>query len=91
MNFTLVASDRAQLEHAAARLMSRQGWSGDPHSYLEDVGPDQLVGTVEEVVEQLAAFAGAGVQRVMLQHLVHDDLDSVALIGREIIPRVASL
>ena len=39
----------------------------------------------------LADYAEAGVRRVMLQHLLHDDLDAVALIGREVIPRVAAL
>jgi hypothetical protein len=31
------------------------------------------------------------VERVMLQHLLHDDLDAVELTGREIIPSVANL
>jgi alkanesulfonate monooxygenase SsuD/methylene tetrahydromethanopterin reductase-like flavin-dependent oxidoreductase (luciferase family) len=91
MTMTLVASDRADLERQTARLMSRQGWSGEPRSYMEEVGPERIVGTVDDVVEQLTRFAEAGVRRVMLQHLVHDDLESVALIGREVIPRVASL
>ena len=43
------------------------------------------------MIEQLAAFAQAGVQRVMLQHLVHEDLEAVALIGERIIPAVADL
>jgi F420-dependent oxidoreductase-like protein len=90
MTFTLVASDQGELEHQVARLMSRQGWSGDPHAYLQDVESDRLVGTIDGLVEQLARFAEAGVSRVMLQHLVHDDLDTVALIGQELIPRVAS-
>jgi F420-dependent oxidoreductase-like protein len=91
MTMTLVASDQAELEYQTARLMSRQGWSGEPRSYMEEVGPERTVGTVDQVVEQLTRFAEAGVRRVMLQHLVHDDLESVALIGREIIPRVAAL
>jgi hypothetical protein len=30
-----------------------------------------------------------GYERVMLQHLVHDDLETVALIGRELAPAAA--
>jgi alkanesulfonate monooxygenase SsuD/methylene tetrahydromethanopterin reductase-like flavin-dependent oxidoreductase (luciferase family) len=40
-----------------------------------------LVGTVAELAGQLRAYESAGVERVMLQHLDHDDLDSVALLG----------
>ena len=42
-------------------------------------------------MSRLADYAEAGVRRVMLQHLLHDDLEAVALIGRELIPRVAAL
>jgi hypothetical protein len=27
-----------------------------------------------------------GIQRVLLQHLLHQDLDALALLGREVIP-----
>jgi F420-dependent oxidoreductase-like protein len=53
--------------------------------------PDQssIGGTPEQIVEQLRAYEGAGVTRVMLQHLAHEDLETVELIGREVIPAVA--
>ena len=38
-------------------------------------------GHLEEVREQLADLEEAGVERVMFQHLLHRDLDGVALIG----------
>jgi alkanesulfonate monooxygenase SsuD/methylene tetrahydromethanopterin reductase-like flavin-dependent oxidoreductase (luciferase family) len=40
-----------------------------------------LAGTVEEVVESLRSYASVGVDRVMLQHLVHEDIEMVALLG----------
>jgi alkanesulfonate monooxygenase SsuD/methylene tetrahydromethanopterin reductase-like flavin-dependent oxidoreductase (luciferase family) len=40
-----------------------------------------LFGTVDEVAERLRAFEAAGVERVMLQHLAHEDLEMVALLG----------
>ena len=48
-----------------------------------------VVGTVDQAVERLKAFEEAGVERVMLQHLAHEDLDMVHLIGQEIAPAVA--
>jgi hypothetical protein len=44
---------------------------------------------VDSAVEQLKKLADAGVERAMLQNLLHRDLDHVELIGREVIPAVA--
>jgi hypothetical protein len=44
---------------------------------------------VDEAAERLRAYEEAGVERVMLQHLDHADVDMVELIGRELIPAVA--
>ena len=91
MTTTLMASDVKDLEGRAARLLARRGDTSDPASYLAGLGPKRIIGTPDRVIEQLAAFAQAGVQRVMLQHLVHEDLEAVALIGERIIPAVADL
>jgi alkanesulfonate monooxygenase SsuD/methylene tetrahydromethanopterin reductase-like flavin-dependent oxidoreductase (luciferase family) len=40
-----------------------------------------LNGTVDEVAERLREYEAAGVERVMLQHLAHDDLEMVGLLG----------
>jgi F420-dependent oxidoreductase-like protein len=49
---------------------------------LGDAAENALSGTVEQIGERLQAYAEAGVERVMLQHLLHRDLDAVALMGR---------
>jgi len=41
----------------------------------------QLVGTVEQVAQALREYESAGVERAMVQHLVHEDLEMVALLG----------
>ena len=56
---------------------------------LEREGEHAPVGTVDQVVERLKAIEEIGYERVMLQHLAHRDLDTVALIGRELAPAVA--
>jgi alkanesulfonate monooxygenase SsuD/methylene tetrahydromethanopterin reductase-like flavin-dependent oxidoreductase (luciferase family) len=43
--------------------------------------PPPLRGTVDEVAAQLREYEGAGVDRAMLQHLVHEDVDMVAVLG----------
>ena len=54
-----------------------------------DHDPAWLVGSPDDMVEQVKALEEAGVDRVMLQHLQHDDLEIVKRIGREIIPEVS--
>ncbi len=53
-------------------------------AYREATGRDDeppLTGTVEQVAERLAAYERVGVKRAMLQHLVHEDVEMVALLG----------
>jgi F420-dependent oxidoreductase-like protein len=52
-------------------------------------GQHAPVGTVAQLAERLEALEEIGYERVMLQHLAHKDLDTVALIGRELAPAVA--
>jgi F420-dependent oxidoreductase-like protein len=55
----------------------------------DDHDPAWIVGSLDEMADQLRALEQAGVERIMLQHLQHHDLDAVELIGRELIPAVS--
>jgi F420-dependent oxidoreductase-like protein len=48
----------------------------------------RLEGGSSELVDRLRRLADAGVERVMLQHLRHDDLGTVRRVGREVIPEL---
>jgi F420-dependent oxidoreductase-like protein len=83
----VVGRDERELRESARRIGARFG--REPQDVLDryrDYGP---VGTVEQVVERLKQTEELGYDRVMLQHLAHQDLDTVALIGRELAPAVA--
>ncbi len=54
-----------------------------------DPGSTGVAGTVERVTERLLELEEAGVQRVMLQHLLHTDLETIELIGSELVPKVS--
>jgi len=43
--------------------------------------PPPIVGTVDQVVAQLREYEAVGVERAMLQHLSHDDVEMVAVLG----------
>ena len=83
-----VGRDDAEALHRARRRLERSGRpDDDPSALLEE--ENVLVGTVDQVVARLQAYAEAGVERAFLQHLDHTDLDMVRLIGEQIVPAVA--
>jgi alkanesulfonate monooxygenase SsuD/methylene tetrahydromethanopterin reductase-like flavin-dependent oxidoreductase (luciferase family) len=76
MTGVLVGRDRAEFEERR-RLLAERGY---------ELSGAWIAGTVDEVAEQLAAFRDAGLARVMCQHMLHTDLDAVALIGEDLAP-----
>jgi alkanesulfonate monooxygenase SsuD/methylene tetrahydromethanopterin reductase-like flavin-dependent oxidoreductase (luciferase family) len=83
----VVGRDERELHESARRIGARFG--REPQEVLDRYGQFGPVGTVEQVVERLKQIEEVGYERVMLQHLAHQDLDTVALIGRELAPAVA--
>ncbi|HEX6230522.1 MAG TPA: TIGR03560 family F420-dependent LLM class oxidoreductase [Actinomycetota bacterium] len=62
--------------------------AGPSEAYLEDISRDCIVGTVEQAVDRMNAYARAGVQRFVLNHGLFDDLDQIQLLAEEILPAV---
>ena len=86
MTLSFVGADRSELEARRRRVADRTGRSPDD---VPGSGERAIMGTVEEVVEKLRAYEEAGVERVMLQHLDHEDVEMVELLGAEVAPAVA--
>ena len=87
MTGVVIGADDTELARRAQRLEQRQGFA--PGSLLSDPPSGWIVGTVEQAAERLRALGDAGVDRVMCQQLVHDDLDAIALLGERVAPLVA--
>jgi alkanesulfonate monooxygenase SsuD/methylene tetrahydromethanopterin reductase-like flavin-dependent oxidoreductase (luciferase family) len=85
----LAGEDETELLDRAARLAEWQGADPDPEAFLAAQRKSSLAGTLEEGIERLRELEQAGVERVMLQHLLHRDLDAVEQIGRVVAPAVA--
>jgi alkanesulfonate monooxygenase SsuD/methylene tetrahydromethanopterin reductase-like flavin-dependent oxidoreductase (luciferase family) len=83
----VVGRDDRELQDSVRRIGGVFG--RDPRDVLEGSGNHAPVGTVDQVVGRLKGLEELGYDRVMLQHLAHKDLDTVALIGRELAPAVA--
>ena len=91
MTRLVIGADDRDVKQRAATLMDRLDERGDIDAFIEGMRSNMTVGTVEQVLERLEEFAEAGVDRVYLQHLVHEDLETVALIGAEVIPEAGGL
>ena len=55
--------------------------AGSADEWFDELKRRGLAGSRVDLVDGLREFEAAGVERVMLQHVVHDDLDVVAALG----------
>jgi alkanesulfonate monooxygenase SsuD/methylene tetrahydromethanopterin reductase-like flavin-dependent oxidoreductase (luciferase family) len=70
MTGCVVGIDRAEVRERLAAFRTLTGNDSPP-----------IAGTVEEVAERLREYEAVGVERVLLQHLVHEDVEMVARLG----------
>jgi F420-dependent oxidoreductase-like protein len=87
MTMCVVGTDDAEVEERARQVFGRR--SEGFADWLARQRSTGIVGTVDEVASKLDELAGAGIERVMMQHLAHEDVAMVELIGREVVPAVA--
>lgn len=89
MTGVLIARDEVELRERAAEL--GRWWRRDvaPGDLIAELSVNWLVGTPEQVATRLKEYAAVGVDRVMLQQHLHWDLNSIELIGRDVVPAVA--
>jgi F420-dependent oxidoreductase-like protein len=90
--------DPATLEFSVAQVVCCGATDADIARRASAIGREVdelrdhgLCGTPDEVVEKLGRFAAIGTGRVYLQVLDLADLDHLALLGAEVLPRVAGL
>ena len=82
MTGCLIGETRADALARARQLYGRTQRDADFDTWLDGYSQRALIGSVDEVAERLRAYEQAGCEGVMLQHLLHADLEPVALIGR---------
>jgi F420-dependent oxidoreductase-like protein len=89
MTTCIVGANRAEFTERARAVYDLGTRGAGFDDWLAGQREGAILGTVNEVVERLRRLTALGVDGVMLQHLRHDDLETVALIGRELVPAVA--
>lgn len=87
MGPVIVGRDEAELRARAERTAAFRGL--DAETLLSDPPEGFIVGTLEQAAERLREYEQAGASRFLCQHNPHDDLEFVALLGRELAPLVA--
>ena len=84
----------APTEHAYLAMLERaralDPTAGPFEAYRADIEADCIVGTPDRAAERLSEYAAAGVQRVMLNLGLYDDLSTLELLAAEVFPKVAS-
>ncbi|HEU5216199.1 MAG TPA: TIGR03560 family F420-dependent LLM class oxidoreductase [Gaiellaceae bacterium] len=89
MTACLVGATRDDALERARALYGRRSREDSFDDWLARLEAIGVVGSVDEAAERLHAYERAGAERVMLQHLLHADLEPVRLIGRELAPALA--
>jgi F420-dependent oxidoreductase-like protein len=87
----VAGADRDEVRRRGEALMAWTDEDGDVDAFLAELARHHLVGTVDEILERLSEYAAAGIQRLLFQHLVYDDLAAVEFVGTEIVPEAAKL
>lgn len=82
----LVGRDGDEVRERAGALLAWLGRDPDVDAFLEERRGRWVVGTPDEAISQLRAYADAGADRVMLQDLLHRDLEMVELLATEVLP-----
>jgi alkanesulfonate monooxygenase SsuD/methylene tetrahydromethanopterin reductase-like flavin-dependent oxidoreductase (luciferase family) len=91
MTSYLIGRDQSDLRERANQIGDViPKYSGlSPDDVLRDAREHWLVGTPEEIADQVRSKAALGVELFMLQHFLLDDRDALELLAKEVIPAVA--
>ena len=81
----IFAKDETQLQERVAQR------TGGERTIDELISQGRIVGTPNQIVDQLSQLAEAGVQRVMLQWIDLDDLEGLEAIAKHVLPQLRAL
>jgi len=80
MTTAILGRDAAEVRSRAAATAERMGLD-DPAQLTDRERRRGVVGTIDEAAARLRELADAGIERIMLRNMCHDDLDAVGLMG----------
>jgi alkanesulfonate monooxygenase SsuD/methylene tetrahydromethanopterin reductase-like flavin-dependent oxidoreductase (luciferase family) len=87
----IIGRDRVEVRERALQLReiipNLKGL--DANEVMVKVGEHGLVGSAEEIAEQINKYSALGVDLFMLQHFLLDDRDALKLVASDVLPAVA--
>jgi alkanesulfonate monooxygenase SsuD/methylene tetrahydromethanopterin reductase-like flavin-dependent oxidoreductase (luciferase family) len=89
MTGCIVGETRDDALDRARTLYGRVPRDVDFGTWLDRYAARAIIGSVDEATARLREYRAAGAERVMLQHLLHTDLEPVRLIGERLAPALA--
>ena len=91
MTSYLIGRDRGELRERAGKIgeVVPRYKGVEPDEVLKTAAQSWLVGTPEQIAEQIREKAALGIDLFMLQHFLLDDSDALQLLAAEVIPAVA--
>ncbi len=84
----VIGRDDAEVARRERHVLARIERTEELAWIFADRDQSWAIGTPEEIIERLRELEKIGVERVYFQHHDHEDLDSIALLGREVLPAV---
>ena len=84
----VVGATEKEFRARVGRLEALAGSAPGLVDYLDRVAVRGVIGAPEQAADRLGRLAEAGVERVMLQHLLYDDLEMLDLVAEEIAPSI---
>jgi len=88
MTWAFVGRTEAEYLERLRRAHALDPTAGPFDAYRSDIEEDCIVGTPQQAIDRLNAYAAVGVQRVFLNHELYDDADMVTLIATDVLPEV---
>jgi alkanesulfonate monooxygenase SsuD/methylene tetrahydromethanopterin reductase-like flavin-dependent oxidoreductase (luciferase family) len=88
MTWCFVAPTERAYVAMLERARAKDPTAGPLDAYRADVEADCIVGTPDRAVDRLSEYAAAGVERIMLNHELYDDLDMLELLASQVFPKV---
>src|SRR5665213_1958798 len=91
MTSFLIGRDRDQLRERAQKIgeIVPRYKDMDPDEVLKAASESWLVGTPDEIADQIGKMAALGIDLFMLQHFLLDDREALQLLASDVIPAVA--
>lgn len=88
MTGCLAGATEREAADRAGRLQEASGRTGDPGAFLDDLAGTWIVGGPDRMLQQLHALADAGVDRVMLQHQLPDEVEMLDVVAEHVAPHL---